>query len=230
MSDIENVQNESTQELVQEHQPVAEKTLTVSQVNALVGREKAAAAEKARRETEERYKQELDARQSNNVDMDSVVNRVKAEMIEERQRLEEESKKAQLEAYFDKSAKEYVSKMEAEKLPENFEDPMGLISNPLDYYQLVFLANEVDNTAAVIKELAQKPTKLASLHYMAKDNPKAAKNMLKKISDSIKNNKDAAQSTPKTNAPLSQLKPSTVGSGSGKMGLSDFKKADWLRG
>jgi len=234
------------------YQQPQEKMLNQEQVNALVGREKAAAADKARREADDRYRIELERLKESSqpyFDKDSLIQEAKKaakdEMIHELNDHKRQRDLKEYEAQQGVYAQQYVSHVKNVEVPAE-EDECGLFSDPMAYKDLVLLAGELnfDNTGEIMKELARNPGKLnqadsSALKYESAktvEERNKAKTLLKaqfrRISDSIKKNKDALDNSPKVNAPLSQIKPSSTGSrvDYAKMSLSDLKKQRWLQG
>ena len=95
--------------------------------------------------------------------------------------------------------------------------------------EVVQLANTVDNTADVMYELGKNPHKVASLLTLTRyGNVKLAYAETKKLSDSIKQNQNALQQ-PVPPEPLSQLKPSNVGTDNGVLTVRELRKQSHLR-
>ncbi len=218
-----------------------EKTLTQSQVNEIVKREKAAATDRARREYEAMQTQKPSQSQSmggmpqenpNDIE-DKVFNRI----LEHAKRLEEEEERKALEAQqaqqnaaLEQDAKRYLLRVAEGK--DKFSD-FDEVMKDFDagaFPQLALLAGEHENTAGIMYELSKSPDKIARLDYLANRSPAMARKELEKLANSITQNEQALADHVPTNAPLSRLKSSTVGADNGKMGLKDFKNADWLRG
>jgi hypothetical protein len=91
----------------------------------------------------------------------------------------------------------------------------------------------MDNTAEIMYELGQNPTKFDSVLALSVRNKTLAHKAITKLSDSIKQNKVAVDKNAKTkvNEPLDQIKPSLTGTDSGDpKSVGDFRKQDWLRG
>lgn len=231
--------DEIQQPVVQESIPVQQpKLYTDDEVNSIVGRKKAEAAEKARREMKEQYDAQLEqlknAQPANgNFSIDEVEKHVRQNVQKELQERENIARQQQWESHVKDVANKYQSRMQNFSLDENVEDILGLTTNPEKHPELIFLSTDenVEDTQAFIKELLQSPSKARELKEWFKEDPEVARKMAKQISKSIQNNKKALEDKPSINAPLSQLKPSVHGSGrSGSMSLGDFKKAPWLRG
>jgi hypothetical protein len=119
----------------------------------------------------------------------------------------------------------FVNKMQAaeQKYP-------GLESklNELDYTSmapLVRLANDMENTGDIMKELVDNPMKLANMMALAQMQPGIAKRQMMELSNSIKTNQDALAQEKEAKNPMSQLKPSSsAGMDNGTMSVSDFRK------
>jgi hypothetical protein len=95
--------------------------------------------------------------------------------------------------------------------------------------EVVQLANTVDNTADVMYELANNPHKVASLLTLSRfGNGKLAYLETKKLSDSIKQNKNALKKSVPPE-PLSPLKPSNIGIDNGNLSIKELRKQSYLR-
>jgi len=215
-----------------------EKSLPVSRVNDLIKREKAAVADKVRQEMEAAYQAELQklreskplATENASNDISDIENRVFNRIMQEAQKQQHADEEEQRKLAMQQVADEYFSKMRKGK--EQFDDFDTVMKDfePASFPQVVVLANEVENTPAVMYELSKNPQKLAAVQLLAERSPGKAREMLAKISESISNNEKAVAEHQSTNAPLSRLKSSNVGADSGKMTIKDYKNAPWLRG
>jgi hypothetical protein len=114
--------------------------------------------------------------------------------------------------------------------PEMYADPeLAAAYDELNFegapnLELIQGLNALDNTTDVIRELGKNPSKYFSLLGMANTGlSKAANKELKKLSDSIKANKQA-QAQPKAPEPLDQIKPPSTTMSDGKMSPSDYRK------
>lgn len=158
--------------------------------------------------------------------MQQVMQQLQAKQEEEQRKRDQE----QLEQEVNQVAQQYFGKMAQGK--EMFEDFEAMTAdfNPAEFPQLVFLANQMDNTAAIIYELRKNPGKLADLAVLVERSPTLARGELSKLSESIKRNDEAKRTLQETQDPLNRLKPSPVGTDNGTKGVRDYKKADYLRG
>ena len=88
---------------------------------------------------------------------------------------------------------------------------------------LVYLATDTGMADDIMYDLAENPHKIANLMILAHSQPAMAKREMDKLAASIRNNQDAKkQVQPKE--PLSQITPSNVGTDSGEMSVSDFRR------
>ncbi len=119
----------------------------------------------------------------------------------------------------------FVSKMQAaeQKYP-GLEQKL----NELDYSSmssLVHLANDMENTGDIMKELVDNPMKLGNMIALAHTQPGLAKRQMMELSNSIKTNQDALAQEKQAQDPMSQLKPSSsAGMDNGTMSVTDFRK------
>lgn len=213
-----------------------EKTLSTSEVNDIVKREKARAAEKVRREMKAEHDEEIErlkssaGKSSHSFDIQEIKKNVKAELMSD---FEAEQKAAELEEQkvrVKEQADKYHLKMS--KGSEHFPDFQEMLGDfePDKFPNTALLAADFDNTPEIMYELSRNPAKLIEIEALSKTLPRMAMRQLKILSDSIVKNLDAKAENVTTEPPLSRIKPSTAGADNGKMTLNDFKKVDWLRG
>ncbi len=100
--------------------------------------------------------------------------------------------------------------------------------NDLDYSSLaplVEMANNMENTADIMKELLDNPMKMGNLLTLQYAQPKMAQRAMMELSNSIKTNQDALAQEAQARDPMSQIKPSSsAGMDNGKMTTTDFRK------
>lgn len=90
---------------------------------------------------------------------------------------------------------------------------------------LVSLANNMENTADIMKELLDNPMKMGNLMTLMYTQPKMAQKAMMELSNSIKTNQEALAQEKQAQDPMSQLKPSTsAGMDNSAMSVSDFRK------
>lgn len=128
----------------------------------------------------------------------------------------------------DQQVESFVSKMRAaeEKYP-GLEEKL----NKYDYAHgngmtdLVLAANNLENTADIMKEITDNPHKMANLLVLAKQQPFAMQDAMQKLSGSIKQNQDASAQEAQSKDPMSRLKPSAnAGADNGAMSVQDYRK------
>jgi hypothetical protein len=214
-----------------------EKTLTQSQVNEIVKREKANTAERVRREMEALREQEASRAPQNGLDPAALEEKIIQRLVEMDKKAQEEDRKREQEAQdaerrqqVEKVASEFWLKMKSGKDQYSDFDEVMTDFDASAFPQLAFLSAGMENTAGIMYELSKNPTKLAQLNLLAERSPKLAEREMKKLSESISKNEEAKAENVSPNAPLSRLKSSNVGADTGKMSLKDYKNADWLKG
>lgn len=91
---------------------------------------------------------------------------------------------------------------------------------------VVWGATQLDNTGDVIYEVAKNPVKAVNLEALGRHDPKAFEREIKKLSDSIKANKEAAKNISKSPEPYQRLKPNVAGvvSSSDDLDIAALKK------
>jgi hypothetical protein len=140
------------------------------------------------------------------------------------QKIQEVAWKMSQQAVANKIAQDFEGKIEAAKKDDPQFDEAYRKLNLERHPELILWTNGLDNTAKVIKDIADNPTKLSQILMLAQSGfPQLAQQELTKLSASIKAN-EAAQKQPEANEPLSQIKPSNVGVDNGAMTVSDFRK------
>jgi hypothetical protein len=168
--------------------------------------------------------------QAQGVDPQQIQQQVMQLLQQKQQEDEQRRHQEQIEQEVNQVAQQYFGKMAQGK--DMFEDFEAITAdfNPAEFPQLVFLANQMDNTPAIIYELRKNPGKLADLAVLVEKSPNMARNELSKLSESIKRNEEAKRTLQETQDPLNRLKPSPVGTDSGTKNVRDFKAASYLKG
>lgn len=105
----------------------------------------------------------------------------------------------------------------------DFDETVANLGDLRNISHVVQLATETGIAGDVMYELGRNPGKVASLTTLAYINPQLAKAEMKKLADSIKTN-EQAKDVPSVDEPLSQVKPSTVGTDSGSKTVRDLRK------
>lgn len=210
----------------------AEKMLPVSRVEELV--------KKAKLKGRDSMQAELDALKAENaqlknggsmggmavaapVDQESIKQQVLNELREQMHKASEKRAQEELENEANRVADAYKAKMSTGKdAYEDFDTVMADF-NPAAFPNLVYLANQVDNTPAVMYELMKNPSKWATLAVLSERDPNAAQNMISKISASIKANEQAKVDEKNVPAPLGRMSSSITGQDNGAKTVRDFK-------
>jgi hypothetical protein len=223
--------------------PVPEKMLPASRVNQLVQQAKRDGARKMQEQLDAAKQQieQLQAQapqqapnqqqgQGNQVDQAQIQQQVMERIRQEMQEQEQKAHQEKLQQEVNEVAQQYFGKLSQGK--EMFDDFEAVTAafDPAAFPQLVFLANQSDNTAAIIYELAKNPAKLVQLSTLVDKSPSMARSEMAKLSQSIKTNDEAKKGLQEAQDPLHRLKPSPVGTDSGTKTVRDFKAASYLKG
>lgn len=204
---------------------VQEKVLKQSEVDKIVGNVKRETLEKARRE----YESKMQMAQTPPATQSYNENQVSMPEEQLRRMINEEAQKQANYAAANRVAQEFISKLEATKSKyPDFEEKVSALNLP-SIPQIVGIANSMDNTGDIMYEIANNPSKFASVMVLAHTAPHLAEAELRRLSDSIKKN-EAAAKQPTANEPLSQVKPSITGTDNGSSSVRDLRKQSWLRG
>src|SRR6185312_4526100 len=190
--ELQDANVDAAEEVISEAPP--EKMLSVSRVNELV--------KKAKRDKERQMQEKLDAANAQIQELQAQQPNQAPEgqpqgnqglnpqafMTEVMQKLEQKQKEDeqkryndQLEQEVNQVATQYFGKMAQGK--DLYEDFQAITAdfNPAEFPQLVYLANEMDNTPAVIYELAKNPSKLAAIDRLVERSPSMARAELAKL-------------------------------------------------
>jgi galactitol-specific phosphotransferase system IIB component len=243
------------EEAEQAETPPPEKMLPASQVNELIKKAKRKGEQKMQEQLDAAKQQieQLTAQQAQQqlqntaqtgspqqpqqsqgqqqgVDPQQIQQQVMQLLQQKQQEDEQKRHQEQIEQEVNQVAQQYFGKMAQGK--DMFDDFEAITAdfNPAEFPQLVFLANQMDNTPAIIYELRKNPGKLADLAVLVEKSPSMARNELSKLSESIKRNDEAKRNLQEPQDPLNRLKPSPVGTDNGTKNVRDFKTASYLKG
>lgn len=208
----------------------AEKMLSQSHVQSLMARETRLAAERARAEVTAQFERERaeqqqqyapQGQQQQTGNLGGVQQYSESQI---RQMIQEQAYQMTNMETGRRLETEYRQKINAEmqKDPEfaDLYDALNIEQHP----DLVLLVNQLDNTAAIVKDIAKNPAKFSNVLMLARSgSPKLAHIELQKLSNSIKAN-EAAQKQTSAPEPLGQMKPSNIGADNGDMSVSDYRK------
>lgn len=119
----------------------------------------------------------------------------------------------------------FVSKMQAaEAKYPGLEEQL----NKLDYSTaapIIQMANDMDNTGDIMKELIDNPMKMGNLLSLMYAQPALAHKAMADLSNSIKSNEAAKADAAQAKDPMSQIKSSpSAGMDNGNMSVKDFRK------
>jgi hypothetical protein len=218
-------------------QDESEKMLPQSEVNSLIGRAKAEAQEKARRQLEQEFQakiEELNSQKQNaqqkgmdtkDIDVDKIYEDVHS-------RFAKEMEQRQYEQHMNNIANSYQTKIDqGSKQYEDF-DQVTKDFDPAEFPQLVYLIAGMDNAADILYELNKNPNKLATIDYLSQRSPKRAYAEINNIGKSIAANKAALEEEKASQAdmPLDRLTPSNKTGSNGQMSVSDLRSQPWLAG
>jgi hypothetical protein len=236
---MENSQDlESNLDNAVSNESVAEKMLSQSEVDRIVGREKVSAAAKARKEAEAEYQRQLESIKQTGMQQEQrnseVPRGVDADALYQQvqERFNQEMQQKQLQEEMAQVANNYVAKMQlGHKAYEDFGD-VTKDFDPTAFPQLVYLVSGIENAADIVYDLSKNPSKLVTLDTLAQRAPKQARAELLKLSRSIAENNAAQRDAQGQNvsAPLDHLQSSRVSGSNGKAGIKDLRNLDWLRG
>lgn len=223
---------EDLENVMQDIEPVADanesvseepkKTFTSDVVKKVVEREKAKAFERGKREAqmELQQQQEIPVEQQHvpqqpqqNVGLGGMKQMSQADieqMIAEKAPLALQQHVQKLQQ--DQMVNTFVSKMQmAEQQYPGLEQELNNLNyNDPRMHTFIALANQMENTGDIMKEVLDNPTKMESLLNMAYNQPYQAQKALKSLSDSIKTNQTAKAEEAQARDPMSQIKSSTT--------------------
>jgi len=138
---------------------------------------------------------------------------------------------------------QHVQKLQQEQMVNTFVQKMQLAEqehpgleqelNNLNYndprmHSFIAMANQMENTGDIMKEVLDNPTKMEALLNMAHNQPYQAQKALKSLSDSINTNRQGRADEVKARDPMSQIKSSTT-SGNKELSQHDMSQEDLRR-
>ena len=207
-----------------------EKMLKQSEVNEIVGRAKSEAAARAVEQFKRSQHESSSAQHSQpQTHTDSMseerirkmageeAQRLRNEWISENQtRNETENAQRIVKNFYDKIAS-------GKEKYEDFDKVTGDLELARFPNTVHMLSEFVDNSGDVLYELSKNRAKMAQLELTARDFPQEALYDLKRLAESIKAN-EATSKHKNPNAPLSQQRPTNVGTDSGAvLSMRDLK-------
>ena len=213
----------------------SEKMVPQSEVNRIVGSQKAEAYERGKQEALAQL-QAQQASQQQQAQMSqapqgegSMGGMQQVSQDEIRRMIAEEHERSSNMAQANQIAYEFTQKMDAgnAKYPD-FQEVVGKLDLS-KVPHLVQMSNQYPNTADVIYDIAKNPMKLAQLQILYHTSPQLAQSEISKLANSIKANQ-SADFVPSVDEPLSQIKPYTIGTDNGTKTVTDWRSKSYLRG
>lgn len=222
---------EDLENVIQDEVPIADanelvveepkKTFTSDAVKKVVEREKSKAFERGKKEAmmELQQQQPVEQQQQSiqqpqqNVGLGGMKQLSQADieqMIAEKAPLALQQHVQKLQQ--DQMVNTFVSKMQiAEQQYPGLESELNNLNyNDPRMHSFISMANQLDNTGDIMKEVLDNPNKMESLLNMSYNQPYQAQKALKSLSDSIKVNQNAKAEELQAKDPLSQIKSSTT--------------------
>lgn len=221
------------------------KTFTSDTVKKVVEREKAKAFERGKREA----LMELQQQQSSPSVPAETTQQIPAQQPQQSMGLGgmPQMSQADIERMINERAplalQQHVQKLQQDQMVNTFVSKMQLAEqqypgleqelNNLNYndprmHSFIAMANQMENTGDIMKEVLDNPNKMESLLNMAYNQPYQAQKALKSLSDSIKTNQTAKAEEIQARDPLSQIKSSTT-SGNAEKSQHDMSQDELRR-
>ena len=225
--DLENVIQDI--EPVANAEPLAEeepkKSFTSDVVKKIVEREKDKAFERGKREAMMELQQQQPVQQEQQPQAAPPVNNGQSVGMGGMQQMSQADIERMIAEKAPLALQQHVQKLQQDQMVNTFVQKMqhaeqqypGLEAelNNLNYndprmHAFISMANQMENTGDIMKEVLDNPTKMESLLNMAHNQPYQAQKALKSLSDSIKTNQTAKAEEAQARDPLSQIKSSTT--------------------
>jgi hypothetical protein len=160
--------------------------------------------------------------------LEAVKQMMQAEMAKLKEEAERTAQDGARRANAQRIVADYQTKMEQGKAKyPDFDEVVGksrVAANP----KIVQLVTNVDNTADVVYELAQKKGKVGAIISLYNEDPALGMEAIVELSESIKANQKAA-TTGKPYEPLSRVSSSSTTTDASAPDIRDYMKQDWLR-
>lgn len=239
-----NVEQEPIAEQAPQNEPVND-MLPKSTVSKIVERERQKAFEKGKQEALMELQQQQSVQQEQppqqqqqqmqqpaNVGIGGMQQMSQADierLINERapQLLQQQLEQKAAEFKNQQLINDFVNKMQAaeERYPGLEKELNELEYDKPGMMELIQLANSMENTGDVMKEMIDHPMKMAGIINLIYSQPRKALQEMSKLSNSIKTNQEALKQDAQARDPMSQLKPSqNIGTDDSSMSVSEFRK------
>jgi hypothetical protein len=215
---------------IQAQEAPPEKVLTQSEVNELVGRIKHDAYSKGLREGQAALQQPM---QQNQPPIQSQAGSMGGmpQITDDhiRQLIADEAQKQSHMTAAHNTLTNFASQLERGKAKySDFAETVGKLGNFQNIPHIVKMATDAGIAEDVMYDLGKNPGKVASLTTLSYINPILAEDEMKKLVDSIRKNQEALKD-PSIAEPLSQIRPSTVGTDNGSNSVRDLRRKSWAR-
>jgi hypothetical protein len=201
-----------------------EKVLKQSEVNELLVRLKHEAYEKGKMEAQAIHAQAQPQQAQQMGGMPQITDDHVRQLI-----ADEAQKQSQMQGV-QQTLSNFVDQMGSGKEKySDFDETVAKLGNLQHIPHIVKMAADTGMSGDVMYELGRNPGKVASLTTLSYINPHLAEQEMKKLVDSIKANQEGNKETSAAE-PLSQVKPSTVGTDNGSNSVRDLRKKAMYRG
>ena len=202
----------------------SEKLFTQSELDKIVGRNREEFRDKYYNQGKQDALSDYN-RQSNQQNLGGIAQ----QSPEEIERIVEQKIKERSQAEAANTiAQDFIGKMQTGKDKySDFEETVASLNLPA-HPHVIYWANSLDNTVDVVYDIAKHPEKFASILMLAQTAPELARRKMQELSQSITKNAEASKQ-PHVNEPLSQLKPSTIGTDNGSMTVRDLRRQSWMK-
>jgi len=244
---------EDLENVIQENEPVTDanepaveepkKTFTSDVVKKVVEREKAKAFERGKREALMELQQQQQPVEQAQTQQPVPQQPQQSVGLGGMQQMSQEDIERMIAEKAPLALQQHVQRLQQDQMINTFVQKMQLAEqehpgleaelNNLNYddkrmHSFIAMANQLDNTGDIMKEVLDNPTKMESLLNMAFNQPYQAQKALKSLSDSIKTNKTAKAEEAQARDPMSQIKSSTT-SGNKEVSQHDMSVEDIRR-
>jgi hypothetical protein len=208
-----------------------EKVLTQSEVNELVGRIKHDAYSKGLREGQAALQQPMQQNQPPAAQLQAGSMGGMPQITDDhiRQLIADEAQKQSHMTAAQNTLTSFVSQLGRGKSKySDFDETVAKLGNFQNIPHIVKMATDAGIAEDVMYDLGKNPGKVASLTTLSYINPILAEDEMKKLVDSIRKNQEASKD-PSIAEPLSQIRPSTVGTDNGSNSVRDLRRKSWAR-
>ncbi len=233
-------------EPIVENEVAEERVFKSSQVKKVVEREKAKAFERGKKEALMQLQQEQMQNQGEQeqapMQQQQPMNNGQSVGLGGMKQITQADIERMIAEKAPQALQQHVQKLQQDQMVNTFVSKMQMaeqkhpgIQSELDNLNysdpripaFIALANNMENTGDIMKEVLDNPSKMETLLNMAYNQPYQAQKALKSLSDSIKTNEQAKDEEVQARDPLSQIKSSTTPGTAGsqhEMSVKDIQK------